>query len=313
MKLTNTNSNHQRRWVVAIAYILVVLIWSTTPITVKWSGEGVSYLFGIVVRMAIGAIVALILVMIKFNKLPLDKSSCKAYTAAAVALFGGMMPVYWGAQYVTSGLISVIFGISPIVTGYLAWRFIQEQSINGMKILGAIAGIAGLVIIFVEDTPADDNYLYGVIAITVAVIMHAASAVWVKSMKVSIPALSIVAGGLLFSMPLFIAVYLIFAPSVPEVIPAKALWSIVYLGVVGSVIGFVCYYFLLKNLPASSVALVTLITPVTALWIGNVMNNENITNNIYIGTCFVLMGLALHQWGSVWSVKVCKLKSIFYG
>lgn len=104
-------------------------------------------------------------------------------------------------------------------------------------------------------------------------------------------------------MPLFVAVYLIFAPPLPEMIPLKALWSIVYLGVVGSVIGFVCYYYLLKHLAASSVALITLITPVSALWIGHVINDEIISASIYTGTVFVLVGLILHQSGDVLSKK----------
>ena len=307
---------HQSKYhnlLIAVAFCVVITIWSTTPITVKWSGEGVSYLFGIFVRMSIGTILAIFLVLIKYKKLPMDKPARKVYVASALAIFGGMMPVYWGAQYISSGLISVIFGVTPIVTGYLAWRFLHENSFSWLKIIGSLSGVSGLLVIFYKGLSVGEDYMYGVAAMLVAVVLHSISAVWIKSIKIELPALSLVAGGLLFSMPLFLTVYLVFSPPLPAEIPLKAIWSIIYLGVVGSVIGFVSYYYLLKHLPASSVALITLITPVSALWIGHVVNNEVISASVYMGTAFVLAGLLLHQSEDVLLKKLWGKRKHYYG
>ena len=295
--MINKNLESTSKLLITIAYCLVVVIWSTTPITIKWSSEGAGHLFGVSIRMGLGTIVSALLVLAYYRKFPMHKAACKAYSASALALFGGMLPVYWGAQYISSGLISVIFGLSPIVTGYLAWRFIHEQSLSAMKLLGAMSGVAGLLFIFFENGQTTEAYVYGVCAVLLAVLLHAISAVWVKSIKIDMPPLTLVAGGLLFSMPLFMIAYFISAPPLPENIPVKAMYSIVYLGVVGSVIGFVCYYYLLRHLAASTVALITLITPVIALWIGYVFNGEIVSANVYAGTMFVLLGLGFHQWG----------------
>jgi len=304
--VVNQDLNSTPKWLIVIAYSLVVVIWSTTPITIKWSSEGVGHLFGVSLRMALGAIVSMLLVLVYYRKFPVNKIACKAYTASALALYGGMLPVYWGAQYISSGLVSVIFGLSPIVTGYLAWRFIHEQGFSPVKLFGAMAGVVGLLFIFFEDSQTLDGYIYGVLAVLLAVVLHAISVVWVKSIKIDMPPLTLVAGGLLFSMPLFMMTYIIYAPPFPEYIPVKAMWSIIYLGVVGSVIGFVCFYYLLRHLAASTVALITLITPVVALWIGYMFNGESISTNIYAGTLFVLLGLGLHQWGDAISKRLCK-------
>jgi len=304
--VVNQDLNSTPKWLIVIAYSLVVVIWSTTPITIKWSSEGVGHLFGVSLRMALGAIVSMLLVLVYYRKFPVNKIACKAYTASALALYGGMLPVYWGAQYISSGLVSVIFGLSPIITGYLAWRFIHEQSFSPVKLFGAMAGVVGLLFIFFEDSQTLDGYIYGVFAVLLAVVLHAISVVWVKSIKIDMPPLTLVAGGLLFSMPLFMITYIIYAPPFPEYIPVKAMWSIIYLGVVGSVIGFVCFYYLLRHLATSTVALITLITPVVALWIGYMFNGESISANIYAGTLFVLLGLGLHQWGDAISKRLCK-------
>lgn len=233
----------------------------------------------------------------------MNASARKMYLASAVGIFGGMMPVYWAAQHISSGLISVIFGLSPMITGYIAWRFGLEQRFNRVKIIGSIIGIVGLFAIFYEGFSSDSMFVYGIIAMVISVILHSISAVWIKSLHINMPALTLVAGGLLFSMPMFIAVYLIFAPPLATEIPLKTFWSILYLGIVGSVIGFMSYYFLLKHLAASSVVLITLVTPVSALWIGYVVNNEDINLSIYIGTAFVLFGLLLHQSEDILSKK----------
>ncbi len=313
MQILNKADARVQKLIISAAYVAVILIWSTTPVAIKWSGEEVGYIFGIVLRMLIGTVLALFLVMIKFKKMPITKSAFKAYFAVAITIFGGMMPVYWGAQYISSGLISVLFGVTPIVTGYLAWRILHEQSFSALKIGGALTGLLGLVVIFLNRGATGDEYIYGVIAILIAVLLHSASAVWIKSIKPDIPALVLVAGGLIFSMPFFVIVYLLLAPPLPEIIPSRALWSIVYLGVVGSVLGFVSYYYLLKQMTASSVALITLITPVCALWIGHVLNNETISASIYAGTAFVLSGLALHQGGDLLYKSICRKRKNYYG
>ena len=43
---------------VPAAYLGIILIWSTTPLAVKWSGEGPGYLFGVTARMVIGALLS---------------------------------------------------------------------------------------------------------------------------------------------------------------------------------------------------------------------------------------------------------------
>lgn len=65
----------------------------------------------------------------------------------------------------------------------------------------------------------------------------------------------------------------------------------------GSQIGFISYFYILQNLKASTVALVTLITPVFAMMLGAQLNDETITDSLVIGAMFVISGLGLYQFG----------------
>ena len=298
---------------IAIAYVAVVLIWSTTPLMIKWSGEGVGFMFGIAGRMLIGASLCLVLTLVWYKHLPMHKKAMQVYAVAGVAIFGAMMAVYWGAQYISSGLISVVFGLTPIVTSILAARFLQEQSLTGFKIIGAMIGVFGLAVIFIEQLQFGDQAFMGILAVLISVSLHAISSVGIKRIDAKLPALIVTCGGLLVSLPFFLLMFFLLPESMPDQFPARAIGAIIYLGIMGSVVGFVCYYFLLQNLTTSTVALITLITPVTALWLGYVFNQESMTTSIWVGTGCVMTGLASHQWGGMLSKFLWQKKKHFYG
>ena len=67
----------------------------------------------------------------------------------------------------------------------------------------------------------------------------------------------------------------------------------------GSLIGFFAYFFILQRLTASTVALITLITPVIALTLGALLNNEAINSELVFGAILITLGLAIYHWGEV--------------
>ena len=104
---------------VPLAYIGVIVIWSTTPLAIKWSGGDAGFLFGVTARMSIGLLFSSILIMLLSRRgLPWNKAARKVYLVAGIAIYGAMLSVYWGSQYISSGFISpihfLIFALSMI-------------------------------------------------------------------------------------------------------------------------------------------------------------------------------------------------------
>jgi len=284
---------------VGLSYLSVVLIWSTTPLAIKWSAEEAGFIFAVFSRMAIGAILAVGLMSLLRQKLSFRTEALKVYLAAAFSIYGSMQLVYWGALYIPSGLIAVIFGFAPMLTSVIANRWLSEKQIGKLQWLAMIISLCGLVIIFFDDFQNQSFALKGILAIVLAVILHSGSAVVIKSMQVEISAMSVTTGGLLVSLPLFALTWYLSGESLPLDLSMKAGLSILYLASMGSVVGFVLYYYVLEALTASTVALITLITPVTALILGVVFNNEVITTSLAAGTILVMFGLIIYQWGSI--------------
>jgi drug/metabolite transporter (DMT)-like permease len=279
------------------AFAGVVLIWSTTPLAIKWSSQGSGFLFGVSSRMTFGALLCVLLMLVLRRQLPRHKRALQTYIIAGLGLYTAMLSVYWGAQYIPSGLVSVIFGLSPLVTGLLAGQWLNNERFGIQQFLGSIAGILGLAVIFNNSLDHAAIAIQGIVAVLISVCLHSLSAVLVKRSGYDIPALALTTGGLVCATPLYLLTWVIVDGAVlPPVISVKAGLSIVYLSIFGSVIGFVLYFYLLKRVQAGRVALVTLITPVIALFIGQTINDEPITGQIIIGAALILSGLGIYQW-----------------
>jgi drug/metabolite transporter (DMT)-like permease len=282
---------------VPLAYVGIVLIWSTTPLAIKWSGEEVGFLFGVSSRMLIGAAVSSLLLLALTRRLSWTRAARRTYVAAGLGVYGAMFSVYWGSQFIPSGLISVLFGLTPIVTGIMAALWLQERGLTPLRLAGIGLSLLGLAVIFGSGLQLGEQAGYGIGAVLLAVVLHSASSVWVKVINARLPALESTCGGLLVAAPLYLLSWLLLDGQLPETIPGRALASILYLAVIGSVLGFVMYFYVLKHIEASRVALVTLLTPVTALLLGQMLNQERISPVVWLGTCCILVGMSLYQWG----------------
>lgn len=282
---------------VPAAFLGVVLIWSTTPLAIQWSSEGWGYLFGISGRMMLGALVCAVLLQILKPGLPWHREARNTYFAAGIAIYGAMLSVYWGAQFVPSGLIAVLYGLNPLLTGLVAAVLLGEKSFTPGKIMGMALGFAGLLSIFAADLMLQGNAWQGVLAILFSVALHSVSGVWVKRIGGGLPGLTVTSGGLFVVAPLFLLTWWIFDGRLPTEVTMQAGWAMLYLGVFGSALGFTLYFYLLKKLEANRVSLITLLTPVLALMLGASLNGEVIQPQVLFGSGLIVGGLVLHLWG----------------
>lgn len=280
------------------AYIGVVLIWGTTPLAIKWSGEGVGYLFGVTGRMVIGLFLALLILRLMKLRLHWHRRARLTYLAAGMGIFLAMSSVYWSAQFIPSGWVSVMYGLSPIVTGLLARLWLNEQGLTPSRGLALLVALSGLGLMFEVGLQAGGQSLLGLVGVLFSVLCHSTSAVWIKRLDARLHGLSVTAGGLLVAVPLFLLSWFLQGETWPQVIDSRALGSIVYLGVVGSVLGFALYFYVLKHVETTRVALITLITPVIALLAGHWLNGEVIDLRVWAGAGLIMLGLAGFELGS---------------
>lgn len=292
---------------IALAYIGVILLWATTPLAIKWSRDGPGFIFGAGSRMAIGAICMLCLLIIRRKRLPSHKKARQTYLAVAIQIYCAMLSVYWGAQFIPSGWVSVIFGLSPFITACFAAIWLKERSLTLAKIVSYFLGLSGLAIMFSSALQLSIQAVYGIIGILTAVTLQTASAVWVKRIQARLPAATQVTGGLLFALPAYLITWIVFDDAQwPQHLSVLNIASIVYLGLIATTIGFVLYYYVLIHLPATTVGFIPMISPVLALYLGHTINQEPLTAQIVTGTTLILSALVMHEFFDKFIVKIFK-------
>ena len=278
------------------AFTGIILIWSTTPLAIQWSSEGGGFLFGVTARMVLGLVFCLLAVRLAGVKVPWHTRARATYLAAGAAIYGAMGLVYWAAQHVPSGWIAVLFGLTPIFTSVFSVFWLADHRFERIELAGLALGVIGLAIIFYDGASFGAGAAMGVIAVVCSALVHAASSVWVKRLSNDVPALAVTCGGLTVAVPAFALTWFLFDGVWPRELPERARYAIAYLALFGSVLGFFWYYFLLRQVGAVRVNLITLVTPVTALLLGHWLNNEEILPTVWLGTGFIICGLAMHQW-----------------
>ena len=282
---------------VPAAYITVIIIWSTTPLAIKWSGDEVGFLFGITSRMVLGVVVALMVAGVFKIKLPMHTKARSTYLAAGLGLFIAMLSVYWASRFIPSGWIAVLFGLAPMVTGVMASVWLAENALTPARITGMLLGTGGLAVMFAGSEALGPDAVLGITGMLLSVTAYSASAVAIKRIGADVSGFATTTGGLLVAVPLLLLVFLFAGETLPATVPLRAAWSIVYLGLIGSVLGFALYYYVLKHVEATRVALITLLTPVVALLIGNRLNGEIIQAEAWLGTAAILSGLLIYEYG----------------
>ena len=281
---------------IPLTYVSVILLWATTPLAIKWSGEGPGFLFGVTARMTIGMACVLLVLALMRQRLAWHRKAWLTYLAVAVQIYGSMLAVYWAAQFIPSGWISVIFGLTPLMTALLAAIFLAERSLTFGKLLAYGLGISGLAVMFGSALQLGVDAVLGIGGVLVSALLQSASSVWIKRIAAKLPALSQVAGGLLLALPAYWLTWGIVDGHWPTELTPISLAAIVYLGVIATTLGFVLYYYLLTHLPATKVALITLISPLLALMLGHFVNHEPLTMKLLTGTLFILSALIIHEY-----------------
>ncbi|SFL90634.1 DMT family transporter [Marinobacter zhejiangensis] len=285
---------------VPAAYLTVVLVWATTPIGIAFSGATLHPMLAAGLRMLIAAVLGAVLV--KLLRIPMcwRARELKSHGWALVGIFGALGLSYMAAQRVPSGLISVFFGLSPMLSAILAQWLLDEPAMPLYKWAACLLALFGLAVLFLDDVLLTADMLGGFVMLLVAVLLFSVSAVMVKRTDAQMHPLAQTVGSLILSVPLFAVAWWLMDGQMPVIDWASpSPWAVLYLALFGSLLGFVSYYHILRYLAPTTVALITLVTPVFALYLGFWFNDEELSPAMLQGTGLIMAGLVVFFFGGL--------------
>lgn len=282
--------NNLSNW---MAFWAVVLIWSTTPLAIIYSSQEVDPFLSLSLRFALSLLVLMIWYAIRGRRLPWHSNALKTYVAVGIIGVGlSMSCAYLAAQTLPSSWMALIFGLTPVFAGILEGLVFKSFALTRFHWLGMGLALTGLALVmFKPEQALSDIFSLGAGMMLLATLLHALSASLMKRIPEKLNIWDTVLGGLLFALPLTLGFWLWRGGELPTQLHPITLWSILYLGIIGSLAGFLLYYKTLSAFSATTSSFITLLAPPLALVWATTINNEPMTMTLFIGTGMVLVGL----------------------
>jgi drug/metabolite transporter (DMT)-like permease len=277
-------------------YAMNVLIWSSTWVAIKIGIEDVPPLLSAGIRFALAG--AGLLVLAKALGRSLRTDAVLAGILALLPFAGAYGLIYWGEQYVPSGLAAVLFGVMPLYSATIASVALADEPLRARLVAGIAVAIAGLAIAFGESLALGDAEwaLLAATACAVAPLCAAIGNVSIKRRGKTLDPIVLNAWAMLGGGALLLVSSAPLEDWGQAAWTAKSLGSIAYLAAIGSAVPFVTLTILLRELPAVTVSYITLLLPFGALAFGAAVYGETVTIAAVGGALLVAGGLLIAQW-----------------
>ena len=282
--------------VTASIYALLVLIWAATPLAIVWSVAEIHPMWVLIIRYFGASIIALFLLKLMRDPLPFDQTSMKSYLAGSLNLIGAQLFIYLAANYLTSGLMALIFGFSPLIAGLIGHVILKTHKLIWLQWLGMAIAVAGLSFVFVDSADSKINPI-GVVLMLISIVSYISSIFWVKQLNAPLSPMSQATGSLIISALGSLCLLPFIWQHMPTQMPGMhTMIGFVFTMIMSSIVAMLCYFWLIRRLTASTVSLSNVMTPLIALVLGATLNHEHISPNAFVGIAVVMFGIVMYFW-----------------
>ncbi|MDP3024148.1 MAG: EamA family transporter [candidate division Zixibacteria bacterium] len=202
--------------------------------------------------------------------------------------------VYWGEQYINSGLTAVLFATFPFFVAIFATLLLKEEKLNWFRLFGLIIGFSGILLIFWESLSLKgENLLRGMLGIVLSAVCSAYASVRVKRDLYSVESVVISVFQMGLGTLLLLGSGFLSERITDFKLTYKSVGALLYLSFFGSAFAFMSYYWLLKRIEVTKLSLIAFITPIVALILGWLVLGESISGYLISGTVLVIIGIWL--------------------
>jgi drug/metabolite transporter (DMT)-like permease len=278
------------------AWWLVALVWGTSWLFIKIGLEDLPP-FGFGAARSAIALAALVALLIAIRRPPPREPAAWALMAASGLLVFGVNYglSFWGAQFIPSGLTAVLHATIPAFGLALANIHLPDERLT-LPRFGAVAlGIAGVAIIFSDQLRiAGWAAVLGCAAIVTGALAVAYANVLVKRFGAAIDPIALMAGQMLCGLaPLAALGFMVEGSPLSFPWTGRAVWSLLYLSLIGSAAAGSLFYWLIREMPVTKVMMIPLVTPLFAVLLGAAVLGEQLLLRTLAGGALILASVAL--------------------
>jgi drug/metabolite transporter (DMT)-like permease len=285
---------------VFVIWSSLCFIWGTTWIAIKIGLNDLPPIGFAALRFVLAIILLFAIVRVQKTPLPNTAKAWRFLAITGVLQFSGNYSlVFWGEQYIASGLAAVLQATMSIFGLALAWIFLPNEKITSAKIVAVCFGVIGVAVIFSDQLRVQNMMaFYGSVGMVVAAYAATQSAILVKARGQGLAPSTMLLGQMVCGLPPLIAYSLIVEGN-----PLHYHWTwqavaaLLHLASVGTIAAFWLYYWLLKRVESTFAMLISVVTPLIAVIVGWVVLDERLPPQTLLGGVLILASIVLTVFG----------------
>ena len=278
-------------------FLLLCVIWGTTWLFIKVGLRDLPPLSFAGVRFVIAATVLFGANVLRgVPLLPRNRAEWTLLAGTGVLTFSinyGLL--FWGEQHISSGLASLLQATIPAFGLVIAHVYLPGEQLSWPKVLGVALGLVGVAVIFLDQLDlAGRMALWGSAAVVLGALSVAWSNVLIKARLGRLDPAVMASWQMSFGLVPLLA-YGVTMEGNPLALhwTRSAVVCLLYLALVGSSLAFFLAYWLVRHMDVTKTLLISLVTPIIAVAIGNVSLGETLSGREAAGGLCVLAGIGM--------------------
>ena len=289
-------SESQRRFLPYIAFTGLGLIWGFSFLFFKLGVQDMSPTVLVFIRSASGAVALAAIMKLTGRSMFAGRLGSRLIPFAIMAITNAVIPwvaIAWGEERISSGLASILNATTPLWVAIFIFWVIPAERPSPLNYTGVLIGIAGVVILVLPDivTHGLSGNLVGALAVVLASMSYSVSALYQRTRMRGWNVYEQSLGQLIASA---IIVFPLAIPTLPAIHLAwLSMGAVLALGIGGSGIAYLLYYYTMNTLGPVRATGVTFIVPITAVFWGVVLLREPLSLPTLVGMVVILVGIVL--------------------
>jgi len=289
---------HRATWKTLLAFAIIYFVWGSTFLAIRVGVHEVPPLLFAAMRFLVAGVVLFLWMIAKGERLPSGRQWVSVILLAFLIFVVYYGLLFWAEQRVPSGIAAVMMATIPVFIALSEIAILGTQRLSIRLALALLIGIGGVVVLMSRSLNLGGAAIdtVGALALIGGSISWSVASVLTRKLplptsKVMSSGSQMLAGGVMLTLTT--AAFGEFRDFHPAAVSREAWFSLIYLIVFGSIVGFTAYVWLIHHESPTKVGTYAYVNPVVAVVVGYFLGGESLGLRTILGTLFVLVSVVV--------------------
>jgi len=290
-----------------LLFILMSVLWGIPYLFIRIAVRELDPAVVVFVRLALAAVILLPVAAQRGALGQIRKYWLLLAGLSLIQLVTPFLLISYGELHITSSLTSLLIASEPLLVALFALRLDPGERVNGLRLIGLLIGMLGVIVLLGFDTGGDSQRLLGAAFVLLATMCYAFSALLIK--RPPIAALSSLSVSTAQCVSATIVLLPLAVTRLPSHLPSlEVIVSLVMLGTICTALAYLAFFMLLGEVGASRGTVFTYVNPAVSVLLGVLLLNEPFGLATVAGFLLIILGSWLSTGGALPSLKLLRTR-----